>query len=69
MSTSTRRTVTLKEVSVARGIPESTLRYYRARGEGPKSWKLGRRVVYFEDDVDAWIEAQYAKAVGEAVAG
>lgn len=61
--------LTIKEVSAKTGIPEATLRYYRHLGDrGPKSWTIGgRRVVYYEDDVDAWIAAQYAKAVGEAV--
>lgn len=66
----TRKIMTVKEVSERTGVPEATLRYYRLLGDrGPKSWNLGRRVVYYEDDVEAWIAAQYAKAVGEAVAG
>lgn len=39
------------------GIPINTLRYYRAQGIGPKSFKLGRRVVYDVADVEAWIDA------------
>lgn len=56
--------MTVPEVADEYRIPESTLRYYRHRGEGPKSFKLGRRVVYKRSDVEAWIEAQYAAAVG-----
>lgn len=55
-----RKILRTKEVSERSGIPVGTLRYYRHRGEGPRSFKLGRRVAYFEDDVEAWIEAQAA---------
>jgi predicted DNA-binding transcriptional regulator AlpA len=37
----------------------STLRYWRHIGYGPKSFKLGNRVVYKLEDVEQWIEAQY----------
>lgn len=48
------------EVSKLLSTPEATLRYWRALGTGPKSFTLGpRRVVYREDDVLAWVQAQY----------
>lgn len=52
------------EVSEMLGIPEATLRWYRHQGEGgPRSFTLGlRRVVYKEEDVLAWVEAQYQQA-------
>lgn len=37
----------------------ATLRYYRQMGTGPKSGKLGRRVVYRKSDLDMWIEAAF----------
>nr|WP_158167563.1 helix-turn-helix domain-containing protein [Mycolicibacterium smegmatis] len=40
------------------GIPESTWRWWRHRGEGPRSFKLGRTVFYDEADVAAWVERQ-----------
>ncbi len=44
-------------VSERTGIPVNTLRFYRAQGTGgPPSFKLGRRVVYDESDVEAWID-------------
>jgi predicted DNA-binding transcriptional regulator AlpA len=36
----------------------ATLRYWRHLGTGPRSFRLGRRVVYRLADVGAWIEAQ-----------
>ncbi|MBS2939577.1 helix-turn-helix domain-containing protein [Nocardioides sp. J2M5] len=47
------------------GVPEGTLRYMRSKKIGPRSAKLGRRIVYRKSDVEAWVEAQFAKAVGE----
>ncbi len=47
------------DVSALTGIPEATLRFWRHEGTGPQSAKLGRRVVYRESDVLAWIDAQF----------
>ena len=47
-----------QQVSEMTGIPESTLRYYRATDRGPRSGKLGRAVRYRQADVEAWIEEQ-----------
>lgn len=49
----------IPQVAAMTGIPEATLRWYRHVGSGPPSFKLGRRVMYREEDVLAWIEAQY----------
>ena len=43
------------------GIPQSTLRWWRYRGEGPRSFKLGRTVFYDDADVAVWVEAEKAK--------
>jgi excisionase family DNA binding protein len=48
--------MTLPEVAEAVRAPEGTLRYWRHRGEGPPSFRIGRRVVYRRSDVEAWIE-------------
>jgi prophage regulatory protein len=42
------------------GIPEATWRWWRHRGEGPRSFKLGKTVFYAADDVAAWVESQKA---------
>jgi predicted DNA-binding transcriptional regulator AlpA len=49
----------LPEVAELTGLPVNTLRFWRHQGTGPKSVKLGRRVVYRECDVVAWIEEQF----------
>jgi predicted DNA-binding transcriptional regulator AlpA len=52
------RLLTLTEVHEATRAPIETLRYWRAQGPGPQSFKLGRRIMYRESDVEAWIAAQ-----------
>lgn len=44
-------------------LPVATLRYWRHVGEGPKSFKIGRRVVYRRADVEAWLASQYETTV------
>jgi predicted DNA-binding transcriptional regulator AlpA len=58
-----RTLLTTAQVSQQTGVPQETLRYWRHRGVGPKSFKLGpRKVVYDEAELEAWIEAQRAAA-------
>lgn len=42
----------------------NTVRYWRTIGYGPKSARIGRRVVYRCADVEAWIDAQFDAAGG-----
>ena len=55
------RLLTVPEVAEMTRLPEATLRWFRHEGtKGPKSFKLGRRIVYRESDVLAWIENAFA---------
>ena len=44
-----------RETAEALRRPEATLRYWRHCGTGPRSFKMGRRVMYSEDDVTDWL--------------
>ncbi|MFD6178083.1 MULTISPECIES: helix-turn-helix transcriptional regulator [unclassified Isoptericola] len=55
-----RRIMLIPAVAERTGMPEGTLRFLRHEGKGPRSFKVGRRVAYYEDDVDAWLDEQYA---------
>jgi predicted DNA-binding transcriptional regulator AlpA len=55
-----RRILNLPEVAHLTRTPEATLRYWRHRGTGPRSFKIGRRVMYDERDVLAWLDAHRA---------
>ena len=48
----------LPEVAELTGVPENTLRFWRHK-DGPRSARLGRRVVYRERDVVDWINEQF----------
>lgn len=50
--------MTTEEVAASTRTPAATLRYWRWRGIGPRSYKLGRRVVYDRNDVERWIAEQ-----------
>ena len=47
--------LTTAEVAQVTRAPESTLRYWRHCGIGPRSFRVGRRVVYRRDEVDRWL--------------
>lgn len=47
--------LTTSEVALMLRAPDSTLRYWRYLGSGPKSFRLGRRVVYRRRDVNDWL--------------
>lgn len=48
--------LTTEEVAEAVRTPVETVRYWRHVGKGPKSFKVGRRVLYAVDDVERWLE-------------
>lgn len=46
------------------GPSEGTMRYWRHIGYGPKSFRLGRKLVmYAEEDLEAWLIEQYESTV------
>ena len=59
-----KRFMTTAEVAEAIRTPVETVRYWRHVGKGPKSFKVGRRVLYAVEDVEAWLDA--AREAGDA---
>ena len=55
--------LTIAEAADLLRAPVATLRYWRHRNTGPRSFRLGRRVLYRRDDLHAWIAAQRERAV------
>jgi excisionase family DNA binding protein len=53
--------LTITEAAELLRAPVATLRYWRHRNTGPRSFRLGRRVLY-RDDLHAWIDAQHDQA-------
>jgi predicted DNA-binding transcriptional regulator AlpA len=56
--------LTIEEAAALAKKPVATMRWLRATGRGPRSGKLGRRVVYKRDDVIAWVESAFDADVG-----
>lgn len=54
--------LTSQEVADLLRTPVETVYYWRQVGKGPKSFKIGRRVLYAREDVEAFI----AEARGRA---
>ncbi len=50
--------LTTAEVARITRAPQSTVRYWRHIGTGPRSFRVGRRVLYQRCDVQAWLAAQ-----------
>jgi excisionase family DNA binding protein len=50
--------LTIREAAALLRAPVATLRYWRHLGTGPRSFRLGRHVLYRRDDLRAWIDAQ-----------
>lgn len=44
------------EISQMAGIAESTLAHWRHKGKGPKYIKIGRKVMYRECEVEAYLD-------------
>ena len=53
--------LTIAEAARLLRAPVATLRYWRHLGTGPRSFRLGRRVLYRHDDLQAWVEQQLSR--------
>lgn len=64
---STTRFLSEKEVEVVTSgaIKIRSLQSWRQRGGGPPYYKFGRKVVYREDELFAWINAQRRKSTSD----
>ncbi|MBE7190389.1 helix-turn-helix domain-containing protein [Jatrophihabitans endophyticus] len=50
--------LTITEAAHIVRAPVATLRYWRHLGTGPRSFRLGRRILYRHDDLVSWINEQ-----------
>jgi excisionase family DNA binding protein len=55
--------LTITEAAELLRAPVATLRYWRHLGTGPRSFRLGRRVLYRYDDLRSWVDARHGEAV------
>ena len=47
------------------GLSTNTLAKWRLTGAGPRYIKLGRRVVYRQSDIEAWVAGQEFRSTSE----
>jgi len=56
--------LTTEEVAELLRAPVESVRYWRAVGKGPDSFRVGRRILYDIDDVERFVaEARRAQSV------
>ncbi len=53
--------LTIGEAAELLRAPVATLQYWRHLGTGPRSFRLGRRVLYRYDDVQVWVQEQLGR--------
>jgi len=49
--------LTLEQAAAQLHRSPDTLRYWRKNGTGPRSFRMGRRVMYAQEDIDAFVAA------------
>lgn len=52
--------LTTDELAAIVRTPVETVRYWRHVGKGPRSFKIGRRVLYARTDIESWITREKA---------
>jgi hypothetical protein len=57
--------LTIVEAAELLRAPVATLRYWRHLGTGPRSFRLGRRVLYRADDLRNWVDAQHGQVAND----
>lgn len=50
--------LTISEAAEFLRTPVATLRWWRSKGIGPRSFKIGRRIFYWLSDLVAWLDEQ-----------
>lgn len=58
------RLLNIEDVSERTGAPVATIRYWRATGYGPAMFKLGRRLVIDEAELERWIAEKAGAPAG-----
>ena len=49
-------------------VPERTIYAWRARGEGPPAYRVGKHLRYRRDEVETWLKGRH-DTVGQRAAG
>jgi predicted DNA-binding transcriptional regulator AlpA len=57
------------ETAAVTGLAVSTLNKWRLEGRGPKFVKLGKRVLYRDEDIESFITAGIRASTSQSAAG
>jgi len=68
MGRRTRQLLSTDEAARLLRRPVTTLRWWRHVGQGPESFRLGRRVVYDRDTLLEWVERERERTTSGDVA-
>jgi predicted DNA-binding transcriptional regulator AlpA len=60
--------LSVEEAATYTGLSASTLNKLRVYGGGPAYLKLGQRVVYVSDDLDAWLGSKRRRSTSDLIA-
>jgi predicted DNA-binding transcriptional regulator AlpA len=55
----------IKETAARLGLAEATLANWRVQGKGPAFVKIGSKVVYPDENIDAFITSGHRRATSE----
>lgn len=58
-----RRALDMRGVQQKIPLRQTAIRDRIARGEFPQPWKDGKKLWFFEDEIDTWLEARAAQRV------
>lgn len=58
-----RQTLTAREVERVYGLNTGTLGNWRSQGRGPAYTKAGRKVLYYKEDIEAFLQQGKRKTV------
>lgn len=58
MATPSSKLLTIEEVADRCRVSPATVRFWRHKGTGPSGFRLGRRVVFRENEVENWLASQ-----------
>ena len=61
-----KRLLTTKQLSKEKGLGYSTLTKLRLNGGGPTYYKIGSKVMYAEDEYDAWLDSKRVTSTSQA---
>lgn len=59
------RLITIEEFADQARSTVDTVRFWRKTGYGPKGFRMGKRVLFAQSDVDQWIAALRQESAGD----